>query len=503
MPATKSSVSSPPSRPARDLALCAVVLALISAAAIAFIQAQGVALHYGDAAAHLNIARRLWDGRHPGYEQIGTVWLPLPHLLMMPFTRVDAWWRNGLAGAIPAGAMWVAGGLFLFAALRRLFGRRPALAALAIYATQPNLLYLQSTPMTESVFFACALALLYFSVRLNETQSPLDALLCGLAASAASLTRYEGWILIPAVGLYVLHSSGPRRWSCAAAFGLLAAAGPLFWLAHNQFLYSDWLEFYRGPGSAKDIQKQMPYPGSHDWLMATRQFAFAVKAVNGLPLIAAGLSGIFLVLRRRCFWPVCFALLSPLFYVWSLQSGDTPIFVPDIYPFSHYNSRYALAPLPLLLIGCAAWVAARPRAALLLPPLALCWFAFSPVTVRQEGTVNSLYRRDWTTQVASLLATHYQPGTGIWMPFGDLTAVLTEAGIPIRESIHQGDKLEFDRNAARPDLFLDTAWVIAQSGDRAAKAMARAHSMGLPYRCVKLISMPYSPAIEVWRRCGK
>ena len=99
-----------------------------------------------------------------------------------------------------------------------------------------------------------------------------------------------------------------------------------------------------------------------------------------------------------------------------------------------------------------------------------------------------------------LLKQEYQPGTGILMPFGDLTGILQEAGIPIRECVHQGDKLEFDRATARPDLFLDTAWVIAQSGDRASNAMARARAMGMPYRCVKLISLPYSPVLEVWRR---
>ena len=40
---------------------------------------RGYVLYYGDAEAHLNIARRIVDSRTPGPEQIGTVWLPLPH----------------------------------------------------------------------------------------------------------------------------------------------------------------------------------------------------------------------------------------------------------------------------------------------------------------------------------------------------------------------------------------------------------------------------------------
>ncbi len=476
---------------------------MLSAAAIVFVQWEGTALYYGDAAAHLNIARRLVDGRNLIYEQIGTVWLPLPHVLMAPFVRVNEWWHNGLAGAIPAGMAWVLAGTFLFLTLRRVFDTKAAAVGTAIFATQPNLLYLAATPMTESIFFAGALGMLFFTVRMSETESPGDAALAGVFGCAATLTRYEGWILLPVVGLYVLLAGGGRRWMCALAFGAVAAVGPLYWFGHNAYIYSDWLEFYRGVGSAKDIQKQIPYPGAHDWMAAIRQYAYAVKAVNGWPLIAIAVVGIGPALWRRAFWPVVFCVASPVFYVWSLQSGDTPIYVPEIYPFSHYNSRYALAPLPLFAVCGAALAAVLPRVGWALPAVALSWYLVAPVTVKREGEVNSISRRAWTHEVAELLRAQYDPGTGILMPFGDLTAILEEARIPIAECIHQGDKLEFDRMTARPDLFLNTAWVIAQSGDRASNAMARAHAMGMPYRCVKLIAKKHAPVVEVWRRYGK
>src|SRR5436190_378958 len=100
MDASKSSGLSPRSN-ALQVIICAAVLTIISSAAIAFVQLEGTALYYGDATAHLNIARRFVDGHNPGYEQIGTVWLPFPHVIMAPFARVDEFWRNGLAGAIP------------------------------------------------------------------------------------------------------------------------------------------------------------------------------------------------------------------------------------------------------------------------------------------------------------------------------------------------------------------------------------------------------------------
>ena len=71
-------------------------LVLLSAAALFVTNANGWTLYYGDAEAHLNIARRMIDSRTPGYDQVGTVWLPLPHWAMIPLVRVDSLWRSGL-----------------------------------------------------------------------------------------------------------------------------------------------------------------------------------------------------------------------------------------------------------------------------------------------------------------------------------------------------------------------------------------------------------------------
>ena len=485
MGALKSSATS-----LRSNLISAAALALLSAAAIWFVQAEGTALFYGDAAAHLNIARRIFDGRNPGYEQIGTVWLPLPHVLAMPFARVDAWWQNGLAGALPSGLFWVIAGTFLYALLRRLSGPNGAIAGTAVFALQPNLLYLQATPMNEPIFLAGSIGMLLFSTRSVARRSGLDAALAGICGIVATLTRYEGWFLLPFVALYLLWRGGKTS---GLIFCAVAGLGPGYWLAHNWIFYSDPLEFYRGTGSAKDIQNGLPYPGAHDWWMAAKQFAIASKAVLGWPLVAIAFAGLAWV---RAGWPIFFCMLAPIYYVINLHGGDSPIFVPEVYPFSHYNSRYALAGLPMCAVLAAALAGRWPRLRLILPMLALSWFAFYPAIVKVEGRVNSESRRAWTSEVARMLHSEYQLGTGIWMPFGNLTAILQEAGIPIAESIHQGDKLAFDRNAARPDLFLDTAWVISQRGDAASVAMQRTAG----YARVKQVSLKYEPTIEVWRR---
>src|ERR1700688_4641689 len=107
----------------RDMKVLGIIalLTVISITAATWCFGRGYVLYYGDAEAHLNIARRILDSRTPGPEQIGTVWLPLPHLLMAPFVMRDDWWRSGLAGIIPSAACFVLAGTFLFAAARRVY----------------------------------------------------------------------------------------------------------------------------------------------------------------------------------------------------------------------------------------------------------------------------------------------------------------------------------------------------------------------------------------------
>ena len=88
------------------VALGALVLGFI--ALIVCVQ-RGYLLLYGDAVAHLGIARRILDSRNPGLVQLGGVWLPLPHLLMLPFVQKMEWWQNGLAGAWPSLLCYILG----------------------------------------------------------------------------------------------------------------------------------------------------------------------------------------------------------------------------------------------------------------------------------------------------------------------------------------------------------------------------------------------------------
>src|SRR5881397_1651391 len=86
----------------RQTVLVAGFAACLSVASFLYYLRHGDLLLYGDAVAHINIARRVFDSRTPGPLQLGTVWLPLPHLLMLPFIASRWMWRTGIGGSIPS-----------------------------------------------------------------------------------------------------------------------------------------------------------------------------------------------------------------------------------------------------------------------------------------------------------------------------------------------------------------------------------------------------------------
>jgi hypothetical protein len=460
-------------------------------------------LWYGDAEAHLNIARRILDSQTPGYDQIGTPWLPLPHLLMLPFARVDAWWRSGLAGAIPSAACFVAGTTLLFTATHRVFASAAAgIAAAGLIALNPNLLYLQTSAMTEPVFFAALMALLYTSVR----EWPAAA---GLAGFAATLTRYDGWFLIPFAALWFLIRRGFRR---AVLFGAIASLGPLYWLVHNWWLTGDALYFFHGPGSALAIQGSAWYPGKGSWPMAWVYYRTAVKLCAGPGLSLMLVVGVIVALVRRAVWPVVLLALPGLFYLWGMHSSGNPIHVPTLWPYSYYNTRYGLAVLPLLAFAAASIVMAvpermRPVAAMLVIAAGSMHWAThhrpEDTITWAESRANSSGRRAWTQAAADYLRPRFVRGSGIISASGDdFAGIYRYMGIPLRETFSIANGLPWDATVQRPELYLWHEWAVAKRGDEVARAVARATSLGHAYALELTISERDEPVIEIYRRVG-
>ena len=202
---------------------------LASLSSLFYYVQRGEILMHGDATAHINIARRVFDSLTPGPLQFGTVWLPLPHLLMIPFIVPDKLWQSGIGGSIPSMVAYVLGVLGIFrlvGGLLQSYERtRPAaqvgagLAAFA-YGANPNLIYMQSTALTEPLYLAFFIwALVYFAEflrGLRESEAAdADAVQslrrCALCVACAEMTRYDGWFLAGVMGLIVC-AIAVRQW---------------------------------------------------------------------------------------------------------------------------------------------------------------------------------------------------------------------------------------------------------------------------------------------------
>src|SRR6185503_4867935 len=105
----------------------------------------GLTLTHYDARAHLVVARRIFDSITPGWQQIGAVWLPLPHVLNALPVQIDLFYRTGASAVAISIASYAITTAAIAWIVRRVTGSAPAaVAAAAVFALNPNVVYLQS-----------------------------------------------------------------------------------------------------------------------------------------------------------------------------------------------------------------------------------------------------------------------------------------------------------------------------------------------------------------------
>ncbi len=369
-----------------------------STVAILWSWRHGAMLNYGDAVAHLHIARRVFDARTPRFSQLGSVWLPLPHILLIPFVQNYDWWATGLAGVVPSALAYIASCVGIHRLARHWLNPAAAALALAFFALNPNLLYMQTTAMTEPLFLCEMIWIVVWMVEWRaaldgETKaasytlrpnSPSRLQACVAAALVAAIfTRYDGWIIAlltwTGIGLVLLKhaAAGERSRLSSPAFwlaSLAVVAAPILWFVYNSVGFGDWLYFARGPYSAHAIELRTAargwslHPGWHNPWVALLYY-LKVSELDSVAALAWGNAWGNIVLafaalataaalfvkttaarRRASAWILLLWLPVP-FYTWSVAYGSVPIFFPAWWPFTWYNTRYGLELLPAIALG--------------------------------------------------------------------------------------------------------------------------------------------------------
>ena len=509
------------------LATCVSILAFL------FYFRHGEVLLYGDAIAHVNIARRVFDSKTPGLLQLGTVWLPLPHVLMIPFLISDRMWQSGAGGSIPSMVGYVFGVIGIFRLLRSALSggaekdsaaRLAAWGAALVFAANPNLIYLQSTAMGEAFYLAFFIwAVVHFT---DWVRGDLRALTkCGWCLAAACFSRYDGWLLAAAMlgTAVVLHALKQRSDEGVSAkngsttpllkFILIAVAAPALWLAYNGVVYRNPMEFANGPYSAKAIERRSQasgnhgHPGSDNPVLAEMYFVKSAEANVAqnkwsqrawILLALAAIAGSVLLLPRGRRPSTFLFLLIPLgFYTLSIAYGGVPIFVPAWWPFSHYNVRYGLQLLPVFaaVIGISIYLPMRAQGLSWRPRLGVgaALFAFivasyasiwnaTPITLK-EAQINMRTRNQLQMEVARWVE-HLPADSTLLMYLGDHVGVLERANFSLKRTINEGNHRVWkqptdpeglwEQSLANPSQHVD--FVIAFEGDPVWQAV---HSMRL------------------------
>lgn len=488
-----------------------------SAIAIAWSWRNDALLNYGDAVAHMHIARRVFDCHQPRLSQLGSVWLPLPHILLLPFVQVYSWWASGIAGIAPSALAYVAACAGLYRLARRWMPPAASALALIFFAANPNMLYLQTTAMTEPLF-VCEMIWMVVLLVDWRRQLDLDELkaerkLKWIAAIlvAAVFTRYDGWILAliawTSIGVWLFRRDQLRsRTFWLASIAVVAA--PIAWFVYNTVAFGDWLEFARGPYSATAIELRTathgagpPHPGWHNpwvgllfYVKASEMDTVAAAWGNTMLIVSVlGAAWGWLTSHRRAFdWALLLWLPIP-FYAYSVAYGSVPIFLPPWWPHSWYNTRYGMEMLPALALGvgfAGAFVLAAARE---FKPgwvkfVAVPLFAMAAANVWQmvrerplvyvEGTKNRAAHRPYQKAIPPALRAllSKQPNATILMETSVDPEIVALTGIPLRQTINEADLAVWDEALSAPADH--AAIVLAFDGDAVARAV-KAHPQGL------------------------
>jgi hypothetical protein len=484
-------------------AVVAAVSAIGGAIAAWHYHRLGLTLTHYDARGHLVVARRIIDSITPGWQQIGAVWLPLPHLLNMLPVQIDFFYRTGAAAvAISIASFAIACGAIAWIVLALTESIPASAAASAVFALNPNVIYLQSTPMTEPLLLATttvAVAMLIAWCGDTARQpnnvdasffSPRSATI-GCAFALACLTRYEAW----PVTASALAAAGWIRWRRGQSLAIvgreigaltLYPAVAIFGFAiFSRIVIGQWFvgtDFFVPENKAIG-----------DAAMAAKEIGWGTEMLSGTMLTWIGAAGLAIALGSGL------RAGSALVEAWAQRTGDrlarrtgdtaaiaASLATMAVIPWAAFlrghpfRIRYMVPLIAIEAIG--AGVAAgfvpdrRVRAVCAAALLTVAAYELrpldrsAPMVAEAQWDVPNVPERARVTACIGRL----EPGAKIMASMGSLGHYMQEAsrsGFAIRDFLHEGNGDIWLAALERPEPFAD--WMLieekAQGGDMLAR----------------------------------
>jgi len=451
-----------------------------------------VILAYGDAEAHLNLAKAAISGLTPSITQIGAVWLPLPHIMMVPLVANNFLWRTGLGGSLISIIAFIWAGIMLYK-LAYLITKNSIASYLAplLWIANPNTVYLATTPMSEVLLFSCAASAVYYFIKWVQTDELFTLVISALFGCLASLSRYDGWFLV-CLELFVVFAitlfrkrSYIQAQGIAIVYGALGGIGMVMWLLWNRIIFGNFL-YFANSQYGSEAQQMWFYvrgylPTYHNLLLSIIYYSADVWAVLGGITVTLSILGfiwfIWLTIKHKFSieYLAVFLLLFPFaFYTISLYTGQAslilPVFSKPWYQWNMSNVRYGIQMvIPISIF--VAFLASKIKYSTVLIAFLIIFQSFLFITknnviIYLDGTQGlssqAISKGKDSPIVEKWLSKNYDNGLVLTDDYRR-TIGPVESGIPMNAFIGSGNKPYWAESLDNPTKY--AKWVVVQKAD--------------------------------------
>lgn len=351
-------------------------------------------LVYVDASAHLNAGRKIFDNLTPGFAQLGGLWLPLLHLLMIPTIWNDFMWQSGLSGYLVSGPAFILSVYFIFKTIDLLFqDKKSAFLGALVYMTNVNIIYLQTAAMMESLFNLTIIGSIYFISKWAKKDNISDLILGGIFVAASTLVRYEGYgvfiMAVVSVSLILFWKNRKKIKIIEGNFLLfisVAGLGIVLWAGYLGAIFGDPLHWMHSSDNIIGIEetsvkeasteevsqynfsKKSEIPRAYYYKSASQSFLYLLNATsnaNGVLLVGMSLLGLILIffyrVNKYSITVSVLIALGPFFFLFaSMYGGKASVMGPFLWGdnifdkslnlIQEYGVRYTLSLLPFVAI---------------------------------------------------------------------------------------------------------------------------------------------------------
>ncbi len=454
---------------------------------------KGELVAYGDTESHLNIAKRVVTSLTPGAAQLGGIWLPVPHIMMLPFIWSDFLWRTGLAGSIVSGFCYVITTITLYKLVMLITKNRTASVVSSwIFMLNPNILYLQSTAMTELPLIAFFILSSYFFIRyIKNIQAMQSLILSAGFGFLAVLSRYDGWFLVmmQAAIIVILGLLKKSPWKkiegSVVIFCTFAFFGIFLWLLWGQLILGNAFYFTQSEFSARTQQQAWlakgQLPAYKDiWLSFLYYFTTSMSN-SGFLLFFLSIVGFFRFAFKRENrierLMIGGLMVAPfLFYVITLYVGQSVIFIPHITPkdfeWRLFNVRYGVMMIPVVavFVGYLFFKVQRLGKLMIISLFCLQYFFYGVGYSKAISYIDGIQGLSHAKKpdAEQWMYHNYDGGLVLFDDYARTVSVV-RSGIPMKKIIYIGTKPYWEESLVTPEKH--ARWIVLQKSDAIWNAM--------------------------------